>query len=58
MACTHVLNNKAGIGWSSYAHTGAPLPVFAKGVGAEAFEGNYHNTDIFHKLVAAKGLAR
>jgi len=58
MACTHTLNNKAGISWSTYAHSGVPLPVFAKGVGAEAFAGSYHNTDIFHKLVSAMGLAQ
>ena len=58
VACTHILNNKAGVGWSSYVHTGAPLPVFAKGAGAEAFAGSYHNTDLFDKLVATMGLSQ
>ncbi|MEL7603600.1 MAG: alkaline phosphatase, partial [Bacillota bacterium] len=48
---THILNNKAGIGWTSYAHTGTPVPVYAMGVGAEIFGGSYDNTDIFKKLV-------
>lgn len=48
---THILNNKAGIGWTSYAHTGTPVPVYAMGVGAEVFGGSYDNTDIFKKLV-------
>ena len=48
---THILNNKAGINWSSYAHTGTPVPVFAFGVGEELFQGMYDNTDIFHKVV-------
>ena len=48
---THILNNKAGIGWTSYAHTGTPVPVYAMGAGAEAFGGSYDNTDIFKKLV-------
>lgn len=47
---THILNNKAGIGWTSYSHTGVPLPVFAKGAGQELFNGYYDNTDIFKKL--------
>jgi len=47
---THILNNKAGIGWTSYSHTGTPVGVFAYGVGAEMFAGSYDNTDIFAKL--------
>ncbi|MEG1637452.1 MAG: alkaline phosphatase, partial [Cellulosilyticaceae bacterium] len=46
-----ILNNKAGIGWTSYAHTGVPVPVYAMGAGAEVFNGSYDNTDIFKKLV-------
>ncbi|MGH0053520.1 MAG: alkaline phosphatase, partial [Sphaerochaetaceae bacterium] len=47
---THILNNKAGIGWTSYAHTGTPVGVFAYGVGSEQFAGSYDNTDVFVKL--------
>lgn len=47
---THILNSKAGIGWTSYAHTGTPVPVFAIGNGSNAFNGSYDNTDIFKKL--------
>ena len=46
---THILNQKAGIGWSSYSHTGMPVPVFAMGVGQELFTGFFDNTDIFLK---------
>ncbi len=53
---THILNNKAGIGWTSYAHTGTPVPVYAVGAGAELFGGSYDNTDIFSKLVTVCGL--
>lgn len=53
---THILNNKAGIGWTSYSHTGVPVPVYAMGAGAEAFIGSYDNTDIFKKLVEVCGL--
>lgn len=47
---THILNNKAGIGWSSYSHTGVPAGVFAMGVGQDLFSGYYDNTDVFKKL--------
>ncbi len=53
---THILNNKAGIGWTSYAHTGTPVPVYAVGAGAELFGGSYDNTDVFEKLVTVCGL--
>ena len=52
---THVMNNKSGIGWTSYSHTGVPVGVFAKGVGEELFNGYYDNTDIFDKLSALTG---
>ncbi|MGL5347108.1 MAG: alkaline phosphatase [Peptostreptococcaceae bacterium] len=53
---THILNNKAGIGWTSYSHTGVPVPLYAKGVNEEMFNGSYDNTDIFKKLVEMCGL--
>ncbi len=53
---THILNNKAGIGWTSYAHTGGLVPVFAYGADAQSFSGSYDNTDIFAKLVDICGL--
>lgn len=56
VSLTHIINNKAGIGWTSYSHTGTPVPVYATGVGAENFNGSYDNTDIFKKLVQICGL--
>jgi len=47
---THILNNKSGINFSSYSHTGLPVAVFAKGAGQELFGGYYDNTDIYDKL--------
>lgn len=47
---THVLNEQASIGWTSYSHTGVPVPVFAAGVQAGRFGGFYDNTDIAKKL--------
>jgi len=47
---THVLNERASIGWTSYAHTGVPVPLYAQGRGAERFAGFYDNTDIAKKI--------
>lgn len=47
---THILNNKSGINFSSYSHTGLPVGVFALGNGEELFEGYYDNTDIYDKV--------
>ena len=52
MTITHLLNNKSGINFSSYAHTGLPVPVFAQGVGNDLFKGYYDNTDVYNKLAA------
>ncbi len=49
---THILNNKAGIGWTSYAHTGLPVPVYAFGEGAELFSGAYDNTEVAKRLMS------
>jgi len=51
VAITHILNEKAGIAWTSYKHTGVPVPVFALGVSAEKFDGYYDNTDIAKKII-------
>lgn len=49
---THVLNNKSGISFSSYAHTGLPVAVLAQGNGAKLFNGYYDNTNIYDTLTA------
>ncbi len=49
---THILNNKSGIDFTSYSHTGLPVAVFADGTGAEAFTGYYDNTQIYTKLAS------
>lgn len=47
---THLLNAKAGLGWTSNSHTGLPVPVFALGAGQEEFKGFYDNTEIYKKM--------
>lgn len=53
---THILNNKSGISFTSYSHTGLPVAVFAQGVGSEEFGGFYDNTEIYNKLAALTGV--
>ena len=47
---THILNNKSGISFTSYSHTGLPVAVFAQGMGEDNFKGFYDNTQIYSKL--------
>jgi alkaline phosphatase len=54
--CTTILNQKAGIGWTSYSHTGTPVQVSALGVGSEQFNGYYDQTEIFSKMLKAAGM--
>jgi alkaline phosphatase len=53
---THTLNQKAGLAWTSYSHTGVPVSTSAVGVGAEMFNGFYDNTDIAKKIMNIMGL--
>ena len=53
---THILNNKSGINFGSYAHTGLPVGVFVQGVGQEKFEGYYDNTEIYEKMAELTGV--
>jgi alkaline phosphatase len=55
---TRILSDKAGVGWTTPAHTAIPVPVYAWGAGAQAFGGRMDNTDIAHRLRRAMGLAR
>ena len=52
---TTILNQKAGISWTSYSHTGVPVQTSAIGTGSELFNGYYDQTDIYKKMVAIAG---
>jgi alkaline phosphatase len=52
---THVLNQKAGISWTSYSHTGIPVQTSAVGVGSDMFNGYYDNVDIHAKMMHIAG---
>lgn len=53
---THILNERASIGWTSYSHTGVPVPVFAIGPDSKRFEGFYDNTDIAKQMARSMGI--
>lgn len=55
---THLLNQKSGIAWTTYSHTGVPVLTSAGGVGAQRFGGFYDNTDIFARMAEAMGLKK
>jgi alkaline phosphatase len=55
---THILNERASIGWTSYSHTGVPVPVYAIGDGAKNFNGFYDNTDIAKQLARVMDIHR
>lgn len=50
------VNEEARVGWTTYSHCGAPVPVWAKGVGSEMFAARQDNTDIPKKICAAMGV--
>lgn len=45
------LNKKCSIGWTSVKHSGGAVPVYAIGVGAEAFTGRIDNTEFMGKIL-------
>ena len=53
---THILNNKSGVSFTSYSHTGLPVAMFAHGLNADLFNGYYDNTAIYAKMAAILGV--
>ncbi|MBF0202595.1 MAG: alkaline phosphatase, partial [Desulfamplus sp.] len=53
---TNILNQKAGISWTSYQHTGVPVGTSAIGVGAENYQGAYENSDLALKMMDIMGM--
>jgi alkaline phosphatase len=45
-----LISNKSGLGWTSHAHTGINVPVYAIGPGSQLFEGIIDNTEIPKKM--------
>ncbi|TVM27319.1 hypothetical protein [Oceanidesulfovibrio marinus] len=53
---THILNNKAGLAWTSYSHTAVPIGTSAMGGGEDSFNGYYENTDGAKKIMEFMGV--
>lgn len=51
-----ILNQKAGIGWTTWSHTGIPVPVRAIGAGQDWFQGYLDNTDVPNTIIKLMGL--
>jgi alkaline phosphatase len=51
-----ITNERAGVGFTTWSHTAAPVPVYAIGPGAEQFSGQMDNTDIPRRILRAAGL--
>jgi alkaline phosphatase len=52
VACTHMTNARAGLGWTSYSHTAVAVPVTSND---SSFTGYYDNTDVAKKIATAMG---
>ncbi len=50
------VNVEANISWTTTSHCGGPVPVWAIGVGSEAFAARQDNTDIPKKICSAMGI--
>ncbi len=47
-------NDSCGFGWTTGAHNGDHVPIYAIGAGAEKFAGRMDNTDIIKKILPAQ----
>jgi len=56
MEVSRMLDQKAGISWATFVHTGAPVLIFSKGNGADLFKGYIDNTDVPKNIIKAAGL--
>ena len=52
----NILNEEAGIGWTTRGHSGNFVPVFAIGVGSDLFTGLNDNTAIPMKILKAANI--
>lgn len=50
-----ILDRHSSVNWAGGGHTGIAVPVYAIGVGAEQFTGQFDNTDISKKIAKAAG---
>lgn len=50
-----ILSKRVGVEWAGKEHTGVPVPLYAVGLGADAFSGDKDNTEIGQILFDALG---
>jgi alkaline phosphatase len=55
-ALAEITSARASLGWTTHDHTGALVPVFAFGPGAERFVGIMDNTDLPRKIASLLGV--
>ncbi len=55
-ALAKIESERAKIGWTSFAHTGVPVPVYAVGTDCQLFKGFYDNTGIYTRVLEAAGV--
>ncbi|MDE6136257.1 MAG: alkaline phosphatase [Muribaculaceae bacterium] len=55
VAVLRLINDAAGIGFTTTSHTGNPVPLFAIGVGADLFRGLNNNSDIAPAILRLTG---
>lgn len=46
IATNHIISERANIFWTTYAHSGVPIPISAIGIGSEKFGGFKDNTEM------------
>ncbi|WP_028855565.1 alkaline phosphatase [Psychrilyobacter atlanticus] len=51
IAASHILNERAGVGFTTFDHTGSQIPLSAIGQGSEAFGGFKDNTEIGKEMI-------
>jgi alkaline phosphatase len=50
IAVNHIVSQRAGVQWTTYAHTGTQIPFSVMGISEEAFGGFMDNTEIAQML--------
>ncbi|MCH3917283.1 MAG: alkaline phosphatase [Spirochaetia bacterium] len=58
MEITHVLNSRAGIGWTTYSHTAVPVATYAEGPDSQLVNGMMDNVDIYKVMADALGIRK
>jgi len=53
MQVTHIVNNRAGVAWTSYSHTAVPVATFAIGPNSDQINGMFDNTKVFDFMANA-----